>query len=356
MIFQEILQLGVVVMNISILVLNACDLGGIERSSFTLVKTLKKSGHLVELVSLYKNDDAYLSDNEDFRVLAGKNELSKIFKYIKNLDEDTIIISTYDRFSFLISILRFFIKKKITLIAHQHADYYAHRYRVRLLRKLAYKAGCDKIVCLTQKDSIFYRKWFDDVTVIPNIFDAKVNTNKYIPVIADRNTDLLAAGRLHAIKRYTDFIKLHETIHKSRLIKSKLFGHGEEYEKLKALSPIAKDILKGATKNIFDEMIDAKILIVTSLRESFSMVIVEAMAAGCVVISYDCPTGPGEIITDQKDGFLVQNGNFNALYEKCMFVLGNKDVAEKVSLEAQLTARNYYPDSVVKKWNDLFHY
>ncbi|MFL9776132.1 glycosyltransferase [Vibrio cyclitrophicus] len=53
-------------------------------------------------------------------------------------------------------------------------------------------------------------------------------------------------------------------------------------------------ILKGEVCNIFPPMQNSKFLIVTSQRESFSMVIIEAMLCGCVVISFDCETGAEE--------------------------------------------------------------
>ncbi|PHM22111.1 glycosyltransferase [Xenorhabdus ehlersii] len=342
-------------MKISVLVLNACDLGGIERSSFTLVKTLKRAGHTVELVSVYENDEVALNRSESYRLLNGKNELLKIKNYIKGLDDSTIIISTYDRLSFLISFVSFLLRKKNKLIAHQHADYFAHNSRVRFLRKIGYRIGCKAIVCLTQKDYKYYSQWHSNCFVIPNILDLEASQFDDNGIdFSSRNTDFMAAGRLNPIKRYEDFIKLYDALMKKYNLKFKLFGHGEDDERLLRLSLSSKDILQGSTKNMLDEMKDAKFFIVTSYRESFSMVIVEAMAAGCVVISYDCPTGPGEIITDGVDGFLISNGDFSSLVQKCLWLLENNVNLDTMRHNARISAQKYYPENVVKKWNDLF--
>jgi len=85
------------------------------------------------------------------------------------------------------------------------------------------------------------------------------------------------------------------------------------------------------------------------------MVIVEAMAAGCIVISYNCPTGPAEIITDGVDGFLIDNGNFKSLVDKCTFLLENNLNLDVMRENAKVSARKYYPENVVKKWNTLFN-
>ena len=341
-------------MKISILVLNACDLGGIERSSFTLVKTLKNAGHDVELVSVYENDVIDLDRPVSYRLLTGRNELTKIKNYIKQLDESTIIISAYDRFSFLISILSLFLRKKHKLIAHQHADYYAHNIRVRFLRKISYRIGCNAIVCLTKTDFEYYNKWHPNCVVIPNILDID-----QLQLLENHNTrrttDFLAAGRLHPIKRFEDFINLQSQLSLKHHVTFKLFGHGEDYDRLINISSAANKIMHGSTKNMFAEMQDAKFFIVTSYRESFSMVIVEAMAAGCIVISYNCPTGPAEIITDGVDGFLIDNGNFTSLVDKCSLLLESDLNLDAMRENSRVSARKYYPENVVKKWNTLFN-
>ncbi|EJI6645811.1 glycosyltransferase [Escherichia coli] len=341
-------------MNISIIVLNVCDLGGIERSSFTLAKNLRKAGHNVELVSLYENNEVALNSTERYRVLKGSNEFVKLKKYINTLDESTIIISAYDRLSFIISLIFFFSNKKNKLIAHQHADYFAHSLKVRFLRKIAYKIGCDAIVCLTNVDFKLYKKWHKKCYVIPNILDTDFITNEIHNDFSTRETDFLAGGRLHPIKRFEDFIKLHDDLTKKNSLSFKLFGHGSDYHRLCNISSSANKVIQGSTKKMFVEMQNSKFFIVTSHRESFSMVIVEAMAAGCIVISYSCPTGPGEIITDGYDGYLIPDGDYSSLYKKCSELLQNEQELIQVSENAKITAQKYWPENVIKKWDSLF--
>ncbi|MGJ7335659.1 glycosyltransferase [Morganella morganii] len=339
-------------MKIKILVLNINDLGGIERVAVNLLNMFKSDTRFsTQIVSLNGT-----TCHPDYVILEGKNENNKLIKFIKEMDSDTIVLSLYDRFSIKLSILRKLIKykQKFKLIACQHADYYAHRIHTRMLRFITYN-WVDAIIALTLQDANLYKKHYNNVHTIPNALSFYP---KNIPSFNSRNIDCAVAGRLVPIKQYNHFIYLlsHFTTERYNF---KIYGEGMEYDNLKAQLNNAnlnsESILVGKTDCLENELINTKFFFVTSLRESFSMVILEAMACGCVVISYDCPTGPRELIDNNVTGILIPLNKKEMLVEKYNWLRNNPELCQEISNRARKNSSLFLKKDILKKWISLFN-
>ena len=94
----------------------------------------------------------------------------------------------------------------------------------------------------------------------------------------------------------------------------------------------------------------------SSRFEGFGIVLVEAMACGLPTISFDCPNGPSDIITDGEDGFLVENGNIKQLSKKISFLIENEGTRISMGKKARENVKRFLPNEVMKKWIDLFEY
>nr|MBO8492382.1 glycosyltransferase [Staphylococcus aureus] len=78
--------------------------------------------------------------------------------------------------------------------------------------------------------------------------------------------------------------------------------------------------------NLDQEYSDAYLSLITSNMEGFSLALLESLAHGVPVISYDVDYGPSELIQDGFNGYLVPPGDINQMVEKVDQLLNNSQM------------------------------
>src|SRR5690606_1925749 len=113
--------------------------------------------------------------------------------------------------------------------------------------------------------------------------------------------------------------------------------------------------LAGSTANIAEKYCESSIFTLSSRYEGFGLVLVEAMACGLPVVSFDCPCGPREIVRDGEVGFLVENGNIEQLADKICYLIEHEDIRKMMGNKAQDHAQNFDIANISKQWKELFN-
>ena len=128
---------------------------------------------------------------------------------------------------------------------------------------------------------------------------------------------ILGAGRLTQQKDFPTLLRAFARVRQQRRVRLIILGKGPRRADLEALARtlgIAADVaLPGFVDNPFAYMARAAVFALSSAWEGLPGVVVEALAAGCPVVSTDCPSGPAEILAGGAYGRLVPVGNSLAL-------------------------------------------
>jgi glycosyltransferase involved in cell wall biosynthesis len=89
-------------------------------------------------------------------------------------------------------------------------------------------------------------------------------------------------------------------------------------------------VFGGRQENPFKFMHQSDAFVLSSREEGFGLVLIEAMACGCPVISTDCPYGPDEIIIPEESGLLVPVDDAEAMAAAMIRVLADPTLAERL--------------------------
>lgn len=209
-------------------------------------------------------------------------------------------------------------------------------------------------ITLTHED---FSKWSEiqNKIVIPNMLYSipnKVKTESSFKKV-------LSLGRLEEQKGYDMLIKAWIPISKKHPDwRLEIFGSGSKKDYLNNLIDeldLNKYIkIKDPINNVYNELQNSDLYVLSSRWEGFGMVLIEAMISGVPPVSFACPCGPKDIIKDGEDGLLVENGNIEQLTEKICYLIENEDVRKEMGKKARINVERFKVENIAKQWDDLF--
>lgn len=107
--------------------------------------------------------------------------------------------------------------------------------------------------------------------------------------------------------------------------------------------------LRGYADDIGRVFAEAALFVMSSRREGFPMVLLEAMSTGLPLVAMDCPRGPGEIVTP-TNGRLVPDGDVPALTGALVSLLDDPALRQSLGARARHDAEAYLPEVVTDQW------
>lgn len=239
-------------------------------------------------------------------------------------------------------------------IISEHASKEAPNGVYQLLKKITY-GKCKKLVVPTTRDTKLYKKEGFPAVYIPH--HSSYNSQKKHSM----NKKVLNVGRFTNDKQQIILLQIWKMIIQE--IENfdwtlAIVGTGELREEL--ASYIERNnmstyvSLLPPTKNINQYYSESSIFAFTSKLEGFGMVLLEAMSFGNACISFDCPSGPRDIIKDSVNGYLIPCNDIRMYKEKlCKMIL---DENERISMQKKAleTIENWDNDQITKSWCQVF--
>ena len=227
----------------------------------------------------------------------------------------------------------------------------ADRIRMRMDERLVRRF--DRFVVLTRQDAAMWGR-LPNLSVIPNA--------AITPPVEHRtgNHRVIAVGRLDYQKGFDRLLDawalLPEELRKTWHLD--IFGQGEWEQLLKdqiIRLGIADSVrINAPTNRIFDEYAASDLLVMTSHYEGFPMVMIEAMACGVPVVSFDFLCGPRDIIAQGLNGVITPEGDIPALAAEMQRLMEDPARLENMSAQARKISEAYSEDAVMGRWNLYF--
>lgn len=369
---------------ISILALHL-GYGGVEKSIVNLANCLSNK-FKVEIISIYKlYDKPIFNINKNVKIKylisekPNKTELKSaikkfnlvgIFKQvfislkvlykrqkhmkraIKNCSSDVIISSR-------VMFNKWLKKNKRISVLKIGWEHNHHNNNKKYINKIISSCkGLDYLVNVSEELHNFYseklRNFKCKSVFIPNIVEG-------VDSVSDlTNKNIIAIGRLEQEKGFLDLIDIfNEVLKNNPDWKLNIVGDGSQKDlitkKIKEYG-IEKSVkLHGYqdTKYINELLNTQSLYVMTSYTESFGIVLIEAMNKGIPCLAFDSARGATEIIEDNKNGYLIQNRDFELMVDKINYLIKNNKARNNLGKNAIKTGKDYKPDEVFKKWENL---
>jgi glycosyltransferase involved in cell wall biosynthesis len=145
---------------------------------------------------------------------------------------------------------------------------------------------------------------------------------------------VVAVGRLARTKDFSTLLRAFALLRRARAARLLILGEGRQRRRLQRLAEelgVADDVaLPGFRANPYPYMAGADVLALSSRREGFGNVLIEAMAVGTPVVATDCPYGPRDALDGGRYGTLVPVGDARALADALAATLDDEPAPERL--------------------------
>lgn len=338
--------------------------GGAERVTSIVANALAANNHNVSIILIGNNKVEYsvsnyinifdCSENYKYRGVGFLNRIIRIRSVLNSVKPDiivsfTVAVNIYAIVSNLFSVT--------PLIVSERNDPYfdPSNKLLRIARILLYPFAERFVFQNNAEKEFFCSNIKNRSVVIPNPL------NPLLPEVTNGISDnrFVMVSRLEPQKNISNAINAFEKVidrHPDYVLE--IYGQGSLENNLRELicskGLTESVILKGFSKDIYNDIMNAYGFIITSTYEGMCNSLLEAMALGIVPISSDYSNGAvREIINDGYNGFVVPVNNSEELANRINDLISNPNMRDAMSYRASLIRESYSVKRVSEAWISL---
>ena len=112
--------------------------------------------------------------------------------------------------------------------------------------------------------------------------------------------------------------------------------------------------LEGVVADMSQMYQNSEIYVMTSRYEGLPLVLLEAKQYGLPIVSYNCKTGPSDIVREGINGFLIEQNNEEEMVNKLNLLIENNELRKKFSQAASLDIEKFNKNKILSQWEKLF--
>lgn len=342
--------------------------GGLEKQIAYITDIFAKYDSNIEL--LLWNDDPLNYDTSMTIInlekkFGSKTLVSKIRKYlfikhyIKKNGIDTLIDYRHRKKPWLEVFLSNFIYHINVFYTVQNSKLSTYGFKNKWLVKYIYNKN-KHLVCVSKSIAEHIKLEFPYLKNVHTIHNLVIENKSESNLKLDFDY-ILYAGRIDAEVKQVD--KLIQTYKQSKVYNDNIHllllgwdGKNQALHELVEKLNLKKFIhFYEFQKDIQPFYKQALFTVLCSQNEGLPVVLLESLINETPVISFDCPTGPSEVIQHEINGLLIENQNFDDLKMAIQSLLNDRKKLNFLKSNAKKSVAPFSKESILKKWLELIN-